>query len=73
MLDRKTIKQHAKSVLSANYGVIIGTFAVYSLISLICGMVPYIGICIYSFFFGLYYFIFRELSKDMHILWLPIF
>ena len=43
MLDRKTIKQHAKSVLSANYGVIIGTFAVYALISFVCGMVPYIG------------------------------
>lgn len=43
MLDRKTIKQHAKSVLSENYGVIIGTLAVYSLITLLCGIVPYVG------------------------------
>lgn len=43
MLDRKTIKQHAKSVLSENYGVIIGTLAVYSLIALLCGIVPYVG------------------------------
>lgn len=43
MLDRKTIKSRAKSVLGDNYGIIIGTFAVYFLIQLACGFIPYLG------------------------------
>lgn len=46
MLDRKSIKKHAKEVLSANYGVCIGTLIVSILIAVVAAYVPYVGMII---------------------------
>lgn len=43
MLDRKTIKAQARSVLSQNYWTVVGAFLVYTLIALACSILGPLG------------------------------